>query len=30
MLYIVLGIGVFVAFITKVTAYEAGRKRGDE
>ena len=30
MLYIVLGVGVFVAFITKVTAHEARRKPGDE
>ena len=30
MVYIVLGIGVFVAFITKVTAYETRRKRGNE
>ena len=30
MVYIVLGVGVFVAFITKVTAQETRRKRGDE
>ena len=30
MLYIVLGVGVFVAFITKVTANQTRRKRGDE
>jgi voltage-gated potassium channel len=29
-LYMVLGIGVFVAFITKVTAHETGRRRSDE
>ena len=28
--YIVLGVGVFVAFITKVTAHETRRRRGDE
>jgi voltage-gated potassium channel len=27
MVYIVLGVGVFVAFITKVTSYETRRKR---
>ena len=30
MLYIVLGAGVFIAFITKVTANETRRRRGDE
>jgi voltage-gated potassium channel len=30
MFYIVLGVGVFVAFITKVTADETRRKRGDK
>lgn len=30
MLYIILGVGVFVAFITKVTANQTRRKRGDE
>ncbi len=28
--YIVLGVGVFVAFITKVTAHQTRRRRGDE
>jgi voltage-gated potassium channel len=30
MVYILLGVGVFVAFNTKVTAYETRRRRGDE
>jgi hypothetical protein len=30
MIYIVLGVGVFVAFITKVTSYETRRKRKEE
>ena len=30
MVYIVLGVGVFLAFITKVTAYETRRRRGHE
>jgi hypothetical protein len=30
MFYIVLGVGVFVAFITKVTADETRHKRGDK
>ena len=30
MIYIVLGVGVFVAFITKVTAHETRRRRKDE
>ncbi len=29
-IYIVLGVGVFVAFITKVTSYEARRPRKDK
>ena len=28
--YIILGVGVFVAFITKVTAHQTRRRRGDE
>jgi voltage-gated potassium channel len=30
MLYMVLGVGVFVAFITKVTAHETRRRRSDD
>ena len=30
MIYIVLGAGVFVAFITKVTSYETRRRRGHD
>jgi hypothetical protein len=30
MVYMVLGVGVFVAFITKVTAHETRRRRSDE
>ena len=30
MIYIVLGVGVFVAFITKVSSYETRRRRGDQ
>jgi hypothetical protein len=30
MVYMVLGVGVFVAFITKVTDHETRRRRSDE
>ena len=29
MVYMILGVGVFVAFITKVTAHETSRRRGE-